>query len=170
MTTDLSTIETTIAAALERLGNEHQRSADTAENKDAHRFFVRWAGAFRKAHYAYKHDGVRPESTPLGCWLVPSATRAGRVHQVDKTGHCTCEAKNQGCWHAALAVGIEVGMDDLDRFDGEDESEPPTPILVSRVAGGIALDRAGQHAVVRDDDPAALRGALEAFGARVCAA
>lgn len=175
MTTELTTTETTIAAALERLANEHQRWSETAEKCAERTFFRSWAGAFRKALYHYQ-TGIRPQPTPAGAWLVTSATRGGMVHQVDRIGACTCEAgqKHQACWHAALAAGVEVGMDDLDRFDGGDDeaptTDPPTPILVTRVAGGIALDRAGEHAIVSDSDPTALRSALQAFGARLCAA
>src|SRR5262245_13998982 len=121
----LSTIETTIAAALERLAAEHQRSADGADAKDVHRFFASWSGAFRKA-LLYYLQGTRPQQTPGGAWLITSATRAGRVHQVGANGHCSCEAgaKQQACWHCAIVCGVEVGMDDLDRFDDADEPEP----------------------------------------------
>jgi len=129
MTTELTTTETTIAAALERLANEHQQSAAHALTKsDEQVFFRRWSSAFRKALYYYL-QGTRPASTPAGCWLVSSATRGGIIHQVDKSGHCSCEAGQKGiaCWHAALVAGVEVGTDDLDRFDGGDDDAGDTP-------------------------------------------
>ena len=114
----LPPVEAAIEGALERLGEQHQRSAETAENAETRRFFRRWAGAFRKALLAYR-DGVRPDRLNSGAWLVPSATRA-IVHQVSKDGGCSCEAGASGCWHAALVAGVEVGYDDLDTFNAGD--------------------------------------------------
>ena len=137
---DYTPTEQATAAALERLADEHQRSAERAEAREEQTFFRRWSGAFRKALYVFA-QGVRPEPTPSGAWLVPSATRAGQVHQVGRDGRCTCEAgqKGQACWHAALAAGLEIGLDDLDRFDDgpqeQDAAEPTTTITTTMPIG-----------------------------------
>lgn len=107
-----SEVEAAVMGALSRLADSHQRSAEGAETTDERTFFRRWAGAFRKALLNYKR-GVRPEQTPLGSWLVESATRSGTVHSVERSGVCSCEAQNRGCWHSALVAGVETGYDDL---------------------------------------------------------
>lgn len=118
-----SPIDLAVAGALERLADEHQRSSERAAHRDEQTFFRRWAGAFRKALYFYQ-QGVRPQIAPSGGWLIPSATRAGCVHQVGRDGKCSCEARDRGCWHAAMAAGSEVGADDVERFDDPSEPEP----------------------------------------------
>ena len=124
--TELSPIDQAIESALERLGASHQHSADTADTAETRAFFRRWAGAFRKALLYYR-QGVRPERLSSGAWLVPSATRA-IVHQVGRDNHCTCEARDRGCWHAAIVLGVEVGYEDLDTFDpGDDDSGDDCP-------------------------------------------
>lgn len=61
--------------------------------------------AERKAAY-YAAQGVAPVPARGGAWLVPSGTRAGIVHLVDRAGRCTCEAGTHGrrCWHVALVA------------------------------------------------------------------
>lgn len=120
----LSPIERAVCGALERLADSHQRSAETAETTEERTYFRRWAGAFHKALYYYK-QGVRPEQTDSGAWLVPSATRAAHIHGVSRDGQCTCEAQNRGCWHSALITGIETAGDDMDRFDSLEAEEEP---------------------------------------------
>jgi hypothetical protein len=141
----LSPVEQTVASALERLAEAHQRSAEGAETKEERLYFRRWAGAFRKALY-YHLQGVRPEQTPGGSWLVTSATRVGQVHQVERSGECTCEAQNRGCWHSALVTGIETAYDDMERFDGGDD-EQRGPIVVTIDRDGLSLSR-GDSAIV----------------------
>jgi hypothetical protein len=114
--------EAAVAGALERLADAHQRSALTALTAEERTYFRRWAGAFRKA-LLYWQQGIRPEQTPGGAWLLTSATRAGQVHRVTRDGQCTCEAQNRGCWHAALVTGIETGYEDLDSLNSYVEPE-----------------------------------------------
>lgn len=135
-----SPVERAVSGALERLAESHQRSYEGAETKEERTYFSRWAGAFRKAHFAYARGGIRPEPTESLSWLVPSATRAGRVHSVSRDGHCTCEAQNRGCWHSALVTGIETAGDDLDRFDGGDGEEE-----ADRAAGTAARTEHGRR-------------------------
>jgi hypothetical protein len=120
----LSPIDRSVAGALERLADSHQRSAETAETSDERVYFRRWAGAFRKALLFYL-QGARPEQAPCGSWLVMSASRFGQVHQVERSGQCTCEAQNRGCWHSALVTGIETGYDDLTRLGADDGATVP---------------------------------------------
>ena len=127
----LSEVERAVCGALERLAETHQRSSESAETREERTYFRRWAGAFRKALYLHL-QGTRPEQTPGGAWLVASATRCGQVHQVERSGQCTCEAQNRGCWHSALVTGIETAYDDLARLGSgdepaEEEEEPPAP-------------------------------------------
>ena len=135
----LGPIEQAVASALERMADAHQQSAESAESKEERAYFRRWAGAFRKALY-YHLQGTRPEQTPGGAWLVASATRALTVHQVERDGHCTCEARDSGCWHSALVSGIETAYDDLDRFDGGDAGTRG-PIVVTAQGHTVSLSR-----------------------------
>jgi hypothetical protein len=143
----LGPVEQSVASALERLAEAHQRSAENAETREERVYFRRWAGAFRKALYRWL-QGVRPEQTPGGAWLVTSATRLETVHQVERSGECTCEAQNRGCWHSAIATGIETAYDDMDRFDGGD-TEQRGPIVVSIDPDGLSLGRGDQAIVCR---------------------
>lgn len=95
-----------IAFALERLATEAERDTDTADPLER-KFFRRWAGAYRKSLFNFL-QGTRPVAAPSGGWLIASATRSA-VHQVAADGYCSCEAQGQGCWHAALALGMEIG-------------------------------------------------------------
>ena len=88
MLTSTPITDAAIEAALERLAESHQRSADGATG-DTRRFFRRWAGSFRKALYFWL-AGVRPVAVNSGGWLVTSATRGGVVHQVSRDGGCSC--------------------------------------------------------------------------------
>jgi hypothetical protein len=143
----LGPVEIVVASALERLAEAHQRSAESAETKEERVYFRRWSGAFRKALYRWL-QGVRPEQTPGGAWLVTSATRLETVHQVERSGECTCEAQNRGCWHSALVSGIESAYDDMERFDGGDD-EPRGPIVVTIDHDGLSLGRGDQAIVCR---------------------
>jgi hypothetical protein len=115
-----SPIERAVMGALEQMAESHQRSFETAETKEERTYFSRWAGAFRKA-LLYWLQGTRPEQTESGSWLVPSATRDGKVHGVARDGRCSCEAQGRGCWHAALVSGIETAYDGLGQADDGDE-------------------------------------------------
>lgn len=159
-TPSLSPIESAVEAALERLGDEHQRSAERADDAEHRVFFRRWAGAFRKALLKYL-QGTRPEPTPGGAWLVGSATRGGVVHRVTKDGACTCESQNRGCWHAALVTGIEVAFDDLATYgddgpasDGDDNgtggaSDPLTGLQPGAYVRARVLDAMLERSAAR---------------------
>ena len=127
----LSAVERAVCGALERLADSHQRSFETAETKAERTYFSRWAGAFRKALYYYKRESVRPEQLASGAWLVPSATRADKVHGVSRDGRCSCEALDRGCWHSALVAGVETGYDELGQMDDEEEEAQPAPAVWS---------------------------------------
>jgi len=92
---------------LERLGEYARQSADVASPSDRS-FFRRWANAYRHAAEHYR-AGVRPVRAGSG-WQVVSASRQGHSYRVTVNG-CSCPSHNQGCWHAALVVGVEAGHD-----------------------------------------------------------
>jgi hypothetical protein len=156
-----SPIERAVAGALEQMADTHQRSHETAETKEERTYFSRWAGAFRKALYFYSREGVRPEQTESGAWLVPSATRTGRVHSVARDGRCSCEAQGRGCWHAALCSGIETAYDGLGQADDGDE-----PVAVEEPEGAAPEPPAQQPSGA---DARALAQRIVAARARIAA-
>lgn len=139
-----TTIEAAVSGALERLADEHARSARTARAqglKDDAKFFQRNANAFTRALLFYR-AGLRPSPTERGGWLLPSQRPGEAPHLLHMDGDwcCSCASGQQIHWASALLIGIEVGTDDLDRFDdcGETavahEEPPPAAPLGQRIA------------------------------------
>ena len=117
-----SPIDLAVEAALERLASD-------AEGQ-------RWANAYRRAADHYR-AGVRPIALPEK-WLVPSASQAGVWYEVARRGdRCACRAGSSGCWHAALAIGVELSYEYLDAGlvgAAEPEPEPATLSIGQRIA------------------------------------
>lgn len=117
-----SPIDLAVEAALERLASD-------AEGP-------RWANAYRRAADHYR-AGVRPIALP-DRWLVPSASTAGVWYEVARRGdRCACRAGSSGCWHAALAIGVELSYEYLDAGlvgAAEPEPEPATLSIGQRIA------------------------------------
>lgn len=139
-----TTIESAVMGALERLAEEHARSARTARVqglKDDAKFFQRNANAFTRALLFYR-AGLRPSPTQEGGWLLPSQRPGEAPHLLTMSGDwtCTCPSGQQIHWASALLIGIEAGTDDLNRFDdcGETaathEEPPPAAPLGQRIA------------------------------------
>ena len=98
--TDTPLADLATLAALERLASD-------AEGP-------RWANAYRRAADHYR-AGIRPIALPEK-WLVPSASQAGVWYEVARRGdRCACKACGSGCWHAALAIGVELSYEYLDQ-------------------------------------------------------
>lgn len=96
----------------------------------------RWANAYRRAADHYR-AGTRPIALPEK-WLVPSASQAGVWYEVARRGdRCACKAGSSGCWHAALAIGVELSYEYLDAGlvgAAEPEPEPATLGIGQRIA------------------------------------
>lgn len=116
-----------VARELDRLARNAEALATQADTTDERSFFGRGAAAYRRALYFWQR-GIRVEPAPLGGYLVPSATRGGLIHRVTAAG-CTCEAAtraNGACWHSALVVGIEAGVEAAGaEDDGETRADGP---------------------------------------------
>lgn len=126
-----TTIESAVSAALERLAEESAQSARTARaagERDDAKFFQRSANAFARALLFYR-AGLRPHPTTQGGWLLPSQRPGEAPHLLTMSGDwtCTCAAGESMHWAKALIIGIEVGTEDMDRFDGGDEG-PADPV------------------------------------------
>ena len=123
---DLPLIDRCIVAALEELERNAQRevTSELITDPAERAFYRRGANAYRKALLAFL-QGTRPVSDGRGEWLVSSQSRGGVVHRVDRLNSCTCEAgtAGQACWHAALALGVEIGWEAVAREDDGDQAE-----------------------------------------------
>jgi len=127
MSTDMSTMELAVLAALERLADENARSADLArkcnEKADA-TFFQRAANSYVKALQFYR-AGLRPDVLAPGRWLLPSQRPGEPPHLLHTDGdiRCTCPSADQIHWASALIIGIEVAHDILEA-EGVGDGEP----------------------------------------------
>jgi len=170
----MTTLDTYIASALERLAEreslaaraarQRHQAGDTAAKAEAV-YFQRACTAYTNALIEYRH-GVRPEQLTSGAWLLPSRRPGEPPHIVRMDGDwiCNCKAGSAMHWPIALIVGIEVAHDDMERLDGDDgepleDSPPPTPITVSTTPGGLAFSRHGLTQFITD--PADVAGAIQ---------
>lgn len=129
-THDLDPIDCAIIGALERLAQEHASAARLAEqaHDKAHAIEERrQTTAYTRALEQYR-KGVRPDVLPSGARIVPSSTPGHPAHLITMDGDwvCTCKAHASMHWPIALIIGIEVAMDDLERFD--DPPGEPSPM------------------------------------------
>jgi hypothetical protein len=109
-------LETVIAARLEaetiRYANEvltSRAAGDKAAAKEAQRA----ANSFAKA-LLYWQEGVRPEQTPAGNWMLPSQRGVGEApHLLHRSGDwcCSCQAGESWHWAKALIIGVEIAYD-----------------------------------------------------------
>ena len=118
-------VDAAVEGALERLAIEHSDAARLADRLGdmAHRKVERAAAtAFTNALRQYR-AGVRPELLQSGAWLVPSSTPGKPAHIVRMDGDwiCACAAGANMHWPIAMAIGIEVSQDDMERFDDGDD-------------------------------------------------
>jgi hypothetical protein len=109
-------LETVIAGRLEaeaiRYANEvltSRANGDKAAAKEAQRT----ANAFSKA-LLYWNEGIRPEMTEAGNWLLPSQRPGEPPHLLHKNGDwcCTCQSGAAIHWAAAMVIGVEMAYDD----------------------------------------------------------
>lgn len=135
-----TTTESAVCGALERLAEENAQSARTARAegvKEDARFFQRSANAYVKALQFYR-AGLRPSPTERGGWLLPSQRAGEPPHllRMDGDWTCTCAAGESMHWAKALIIGIEVALDDLDRYDdcGETAAGLGRRLAVARAA------------------------------------
>jgi hypothetical protein len=104
------------AQALEYFANgyaDKTRTARMSGDKDAAKFFQRAANSFAKA-LAYWTDGIRPERTAAGNYLLRSQrgpTEAPHLIRKDGDWACTCAAGDQLHWALAMVIGMEAGAD-----------------------------------------------------------
>jgi hypothetical protein len=146
----LAVFDLAILAALERLSESHAQYARNAiirDDKSSAALFTRESNAYARA-LGYYQAGVRPVATPHG-YVLPSQRPGEAPHQLTLDGDwtCTCPAGESMHWAKALIIGIEVAHDDMQRLDsgddGEQDSDPPTPITVRTAPGGLSLTRHG---------------------------
>lgn len=131
-----SPTELAVEAALERLATEnadHARVARTAGEKSDAAYFQRAATAYTNALIEYKR-GVRPERLASGAWLLPSRRAGEAPHIIRHDGDwtCGCKAGASMHWPIALIIGIEVAMDDQERFDDETDDRPGPVVTFER--------------------------------------
>ena len=107
------------AAAIEYFATEYAdrtRTARMAGDKDAAKFFQRAANSFSKA-LAYWNDGIRPERTLAGNYLLRAQrgpTEAPHLLRKDGDWSCTCGAGDSIHWATAMVIGVETAAADAD--------------------------------------------------------
>ena len=117
MTTDTYfPLETVIASQLETEAIRYAGEVMTCRasgDKDAAKEAQRAANAFSKA-LLYWNEGIRPEMTEAGNWLLPSQRAGEPPHLLHKSGDwiCTCPSGPAWHWASALIVGVEMAYDD----------------------------------------------------------
>ena len=145
--TTLGPLDQAIEAALERLAQENSQHAATAETKTDRAYFRRATTAYTNALIEYRR-GIRPEVLASGARVLPSRRAGEAPHIVAMDGDwvCSCKAHASMHWAIALVIGIEVALDDMDRFDGGDSELPeslPAPAIphAAKAAAWLALQQ-----------------------------
>lgn len=146
--TTLGPFDAAIEAALERLAQENADHARTTASKTDRAYFRRATTAYTNALIEWRR-GVRPEVLASGARVLPSRRTGEAPHIVTMDGDwvCSCKAHASMHWAIALVIGIEVALDDMDRFDSSDsenaESEQPAPAIphAAKAAAWLALQQ-----------------------------
>lgn len=140
-------VEAAVEGALERLAldnAQHARAAAAADEPKDAAYFRRAATSFTNALIEYR-KGIRPDVLSSRAQLLPSRRAGEAPHLVTMDGDwtCSCTAGSSMHWPIALVIGIEVAMDDMQRYDdppgdnplGDDEGDSlPSRAIGDRIA------------------------------------
>lgn len=141
----LAPSEVAVANALVELEAEHrqfERTARAAGDRDEARYWARAANAYRSARIAYVTEGVRPASLGNRSYVLPSRSNGpSHLLRFDGDWQCSCAAGDSMHWAKALLVGLEKGVEQLDRDDDPTEIEPAPDYTARELGARLARAR-----------------------------